>query len=61
MWIATVAGMRWMNESTGLSLSACGPVYRQSVGEFKLTPLWLRLRVSIVRPKEIGYRSPSCS
>lgn len=31
--------------------------YRQSVGEFKLTPLGLWLWVSIVRPEEIWYLS----
>ncbi len=51
MWTATVVRMRWMNKSTGLSLSACGSVYRQPVREFNSTLLWLWLWVSIVRPQ----------
>lgn len=55
MWTAAVMRMRWMNKPTGLSLSACGPVYRQPLREFKLTPLGSVSGFLLLDPKKIGY------
>lgn len=59
MWTAAVMRMRWMNKPTGLSLSACGPVYRQPLREFKSTPLGSESGFLLLDPKRLPTFFPS--